>query len=96
MIFIVRSGRVVDEISEPGALADRIPRWSDRFDALREIRSEARLGGRPPGKEFRRVASIPEALLGRLQEIDEDFLADPKVFWGWLRKHPEYSVRDLD
>ena len=85
---------MLDQISDPEVLAERIPRWIDRYDALKDIRSEARLGGRPLGQHFRRVASISESLLSRLQEMEPGFLEKRPVFYGWLRRHPEYSATD--
>ena len=86
---------MIDQISDPDVLADRIPRWVDRYEALKDVRAEHRHGDRELGKHFRRVASIPESLLSRIQEMEPEFLEKRPMFYGWLKRHPEYSATDL-
>jgi hypothetical protein len=97
--YIQRSTGFIDEISDSEVLADRIPRYSQRFEALKEIReaSEDMWSYTTYGRQHisggtRRVASIPEPLLSRLLEIEPDFLINKPKFFRWLDKNPDYAT----
>lgn len=87
---------VIDEISDARTLAERVPRLRERFDGLVDIRDVTSEVYRPfksnEGEGARRIASIPEALLGRILEIEPDLLLDRLKFEAWLAAHPEYRT----
>ena len=86
---------LLDWLGDPRRLADRIPRWKERFDATREIRITNELafgfGRDQQGAGSRRVASIPDALLSALLGADPEFLTNKAHFYAFLDAHPEFS-----
>lgn len=79
-------------------LGDRMPRHRRALDGvkdLREAHSKAVLAGEPsPGG--RHVASVPWYIMTALLGVygEELFADDGKLFYKWLKKHPEYKVHE--
>lgn len=97
--YVQRTTGLIDEISDAETVADRVPRYAERFEALLEVRRAndgmfeySSWGRRHVAQGHRRVASIPEAVMSRIMEIEPDFLISKAKFYAWLDKHPEYQT----
>lgn len=91
---------VLDYITDPAVLTRRVPRYIERFDAIREEQhmSEAfaqmtswgrRMGGTG---EMKRVATIPHAVLEAMLRVQPDLLLDKRKFYAWLDRHEAYQA----
>lgn len=89
---------LIRAISDPEELQKRTPKIEPYLEAAqrdREMMKEiAALGQFDPKARMRRVAShIPAAVLGMMQQIDENFMKDKRKFYRWLDEHPEWDTR---
>jgi hypothetical protein len=96
----VKNPDALDEATDARAVAERLPHHAPGLQHLSDLRASlddftwygaSKVYGNG-SIDMRRVASIPVAVLNLMLDIDPTLLMDRERFYGWLRKHPEYSA----
>lgn len=97
MSFFIEPGeKAVDLVTER---MRQDPVFSDRYDAIKEIRDQSRLVA-PTVSEvakangFFRVASLQGSLADLAQVLNPDWLQNKKRFYKWLDANPQHCTYD--
>lgn len=95
--------KLIESISDPDELVKRMPRLNGFYEGVQEmgdlIQEISVLGsitkktGFVAGKNFQRIASLPQALAHTIWMVDPDFWTNKAKVYRFLEKHPEYDTR---
>lgn len=93
----------IDFISDAARIAERMPRYQEHFDAIREksvalaeaahVKAGSTAIGMSEGGTMQQIASgIPISVWAAVHQHDPEIFLNKRKFYAWLAKHPEYRV----
>jgi len=89
------SAAVLKERLQPGRMKKFVEGVADirqAYDYAKKISNVRTVSGLSQSGNFFCVCSIPVSVLTALEAVDPNFLKDSKMFYGWLKRHPEYRI----
>lgn len=94
---------LVDEVTSAATLRGKLEGIESLVEAVSDVRAafyEARqisnvrsVSGVSKDGVWMRIAHVPfEVVVFLEQKVDPNFFRDPKLYYPWLRRHPEYQT----
>lgn len=94
---------LVDSITDPDTLVERVPRMAGYFKAMQDLRdaiasdpssigAHTRQSGFTPDGTMQFAARVPVSVFAAMLEIDPTFGTDERKFVEWLKRNPQFAA----